>query len=333
MVDWCDTSGERWNNEQPATASVNQTLGPGPEFDRIRAILHRLGSTAHGIGDDCAIVQVGTECLALSSDLSLEGVHFRRGWLSLEEIGWRAATAALSDLAAVAATPAGILVSVGLSPELPEDAAAELMAGAGAAADAAGATVWGGDLTRSEKIVVDVAVVGRMEGEPVLRKGAVAGDGLWVTGVLGGPAAALAAWVRNEEPEASARERFAHPVARVAEAKWLRDRGATAMIDLSDGLSGDVSHLAAASGVRCEIEVEKVPTGGRADGQTGALTSGEEYELLVALPSTLRQDMATEFESKFGIPLTRIGAASAGAGVRIIRNGQTIQVPGAFSHF
>ncbi|MDL5503462.1 MAG: AIR synthase related protein, partial [Candidatus Methanoperedens sp.] len=87
-------------------------LGPGAEFDRIRAALRTLGPRATGSGDDCAIVDLGSERLALSCDLSIEGTHFRAGWLSPQELGWRAAAAALSDLAAVAATPLGLLVSV-----------------------------------------------------------------------------------------------------------------------------------------------------------------------------------------------------------------------------
>ena len=317
------------------------SLGPGGEFDRIRGIWQRLGSRVQGAGDDCAIIEAGTERLALSTDLSIENVHFKLGWLTPEEIGWRATAAALSDLAAVAATPMGVLVSLGVSSEWPEEHVAMLMDGAGKAVEAVGAVVWGGDLTRNDKLVVNVTVIGRLDGEPVLRSGAQAGDDLWVTGTLGGPGAALAAWQRAEEPEATARERFVHPVPRVAEAKWLRDRGAKAMIDLSDGLAADVAHIAAASGVCCTIDADLVPTAGRdgwtvgrLDGWTAAeaLTSGEEYELLVAMPP-LSTSLAQEFQSRFGIPLTKVGDVTAGSGSRIIQNGNPIEVRGAFRHF
>jgi len=213
-----------------------------------------LGDAVVGAGDDCAIVELGAERLALSIDLSVEGVHFRLGWMSPAEVGWRAAAAALSDLAAVAASPSGILVSLGVPDGWPEEHVAEVMEGAAAAARATGAVVWGGDLIRNQRLIVDVAVVGKVEGRPVLRRGARVGDELWVTGALGGPAAALKAWEARQEPDAMARERFARPTPRVAEARWLRDRGATALIDLSDGLVADATHLAAASLVRCTID-------------------------------------------------------------------------------
>src|SRR5262249_37531783 len=148
------------------------------------------------------------------------------------------------------ATPMGVLVGLGLSEEWPEEHVADLMAGAGNAAAEVGAVVWGGDLTRNRQTVVSVTVVGKMEGRAVLRRGAAAGEGLWVTGSLGGPATALASWLQGQEPERTARDRFVHPVPRVKEAQWLRDQGATAMIDLSDGLAADASHIAAGSGVR-----------------------------------------------------------------------------------
>src|SRR6185503_4789265 len=97
----------------PGAPPVTGPLGPGPEFDRIRHIWRRLVSNAVGVGDDCAIIELGGARLAVSTDMSVEDVHFRRGWMSPAEIGYRAAAAALSDLAAVAATPRGILVSLG----------------------------------------------------------------------------------------------------------------------------------------------------------------------------------------------------------------------------
>ncbi len=111
-------------------------LGPGREFDRVRRILERLGPAARGIGDDCAVLPEGPGHLVVSVDLSVEGVHFRRDWLTLEEIGWRAAAAALSDLAAEGATVIGILTSVGVPSAASDDELVAVMAGAAEAAHA-----------------------------------------------------------------------------------------------------------------------------------------------------------------------------------------------------
>jgi len=123
--------------------------GPGGEFDRLRAIFAALGAAGRDLGDDCALLSVGGRTLAISIDLSLEGVHFRTDWLAFKEIGWRATAAALSDLAAEGAEPVGVLVSVGLPGKGRgpvkgrRDPATEIMRGVGAAARNVGASVLG----------------------------------------------------------------------------------------------------------------------------------------------------------------------------------------------
>jgi thiamine-monophosphate kinase len=270
--------------------------------------------------------------LALSTDLSLAHVPFELGGLTREEIGWRATAAALSDLAAVAAIPMGVLVSLGVSEQWPEEQVADVMEGAGRAAAAFGALVWGGDLTRNPQAVINVTVVGRLDGPPMLRSGARVGDELWVTGKLGGPGAALESWKQRVAPDESARERFALPVPRVNEARWLRDHGATAMIDLSDGLAADASHIAAASRVRCAIREELVPVHPSAASEEQALVSGEEYELLCVLPPGSAH-LAPAFGESFTIPLTRVGTVEAGDGVVVTRAGQPIEILKVFRHF
>src|SRR6266478_1277692 len=131
-------------------------LGPGKEFDRIRAIFNRiseLSPEAEGLGDDCALVPLGTTTLAVSIDASLEGVHFRTDWLDFKEIGFRAAGAALSDLAADGARPLGVLVSLGVpaNGQSGPDAAADIMGGVATTVRNLEAKVLGGDLTRSEQ--------------------------------------------------------------------------------------------------------------------------------------------------------------------------------------
>ncbi len=268
-------------------------LGPGGEFDRLRAIFVALGTAGRDLGDDCALLSIGGRTLAISIDLSLEGVHFRTDWLALREIGWRATAAALSDLAAEGATPLGVLVSLGVPGNRQRrtgnaSPAVQIMAGVGAAARSVGASVLGGDLVRSPRYLVDVCVLGVAQ-RPVRRSGARPGDGLWVTGRLGGAGLALAALRagRGRRLAPALRRRFARPVPRIAAGRWLARRGARAMIDISDGLAGDAGHLAAASGVGVAIELERVPCW---PGVTplAAVRSGEEYELLVAMPRRVR---------------------------------------------
>jgi thiamine-monophosphate kinase len=312
-------------------------LGPGGEFDRLRAVFARLGRSVSGIGDDAAIVAVDGVMLALSCDLAVEGRHFRRAWLTAEEIGWRACASALSDLAAMAAQPLGVLAAVGV-PEGSEGAfLEELMEGVARAAAFSGAVVWGGDLVQAPVVTVDVTVVGRAE-RPVRRRGARPGDRVWVTGSLGAPAGAIAAWESGSLPHPALRTRFAKPVPRVAEALWLRDQGATAMLDVSDGLVGDAGHLAAASGVAVTIEAERVPVHGAVAGATEerierAVRGGEEYELLVALPPGFGDPEARGFVRAFELPLTCVGEIAEGAGVVVFRGGRPWEIGGGFSHF
>ena len=298
-----------------------EPLGPGIEFDLIRRFLAGGAppgpAVELGAGDDCAVVAAPR--IALSVDLSLEGVHFRREWLAPEEIGYRAAMAALSDLAAMAAAPIGVLAALGVpSGDLPETAAA-IMAGVRRAVEECGGALLGGDLVRSlGGVVLDIVALGSAEGV-VRRAGAVPGDELWVTGELGGAAAAVRAWLAGEEPSSAAREAFARPRARIAEARWLAEAGVLhAMLDLSDGLAGDLQHLAAASGVALVVEEAAVPVHGAA-AATGvglelALSGGEDYELCFAAPAGVVEGMIEGFAAEFGVRLHRVGSVVAGGG-------------------
>ncbi|HEX8395614.1 MAG TPA: thiamine-phosphate kinase [Longimicrobium sp.] len=299
-------------------------LGPGPEFDLIRGFLAG-GSAVRadvrvGPGDDCAVV--AGDGIALSTDMSVEGIHFRRDWLSAEEIGWRAAAAALSDLAAVAARPVGILVSIAVPADEVATLAPALMSGCREAVEAVGGALLGGDLTRSPgPLVIDVTVVGEAP-RPVLRSGARLGDEVWVTGLLGGAAAYVQAMLAGQAPRRGARERFARPRPRLREARWLADRvGPTAMIDLSDGLAGDAAHLAAASGLALLLVPELLPvhpaarTRSRPRTVHAALTGGEDYELCITAPAGAVAPHAEAFHAAFGLPLTCVGRTGGGDGV------------------
>jgi thiamine-monophosphate kinase len=300
-------------------------LAPGPEFDLIRRFLAGQADVERtdvrvGAGDDCAVV--AGNGIALSSDMSVEGVHFRRDWLAPEEIGWRAAAAALSDLAAVAARPIGILASLAAPAGDAGDYAAAVMAGCRAAVEEAGGALLGGDLTRSPgPLVVDVTVVGEAPC-PVLRSGARPGQEVWVTGELGGSAACVEALLAGRMPDPAARERFARPVPRIREAQWLTSHGIpTAMVDLSDGLAGDAAHLSAASGVAVLLVPELIPVHPAARERSRirslrrALGGGEDYELCFTAPIGAVQPYADPFARAFGVRLSCVGRLGGGDGV------------------
>jgi thiamine-monophosphate kinase len=313
-------------------------LGPGVEFDRIREMIRILGSQAAGLGDDCALLPLNGTCLAISTDVSVEQVHFRLDWIQLDEAGWRATAAALSDLAAEGAEPAGLLNALTVPSGATQSALLQVTAGIRDAARAAGAPVLGGDLSSGPAWSLAITVLG-FTSRPVTRAGARPGDRLWVTGALGGTRSALEAWRRNERPSREARERYARPVPRIAAGRWLAAHGARAMIDLSDGLGGDAAHLGAASGVALHINLDEVPVAPEASDEARrsgvsshlfAAESGEEFELLVALPPEF--DQAGAFTRECALPLTMIGRVERGSGLHVVSEGQPISLTG-FNHF
>jgi thiamine-monophosphate kinase len=312
---------------------MEHALGPGAEFDAVRRLVRRWGDLASGIGDDAAVLDVPAgERLVVSTDASVEHVHFRRDWLSPEEIGRRATMSALSDLAAMGATPLGIVVALVVPPSW----RAELDAigeGIGDAVDAVDTRIVGGDLSAGSELAITVTVFGA-SARPVMRAGARVGDEVWVTGLLGGPLLALRALERGEAPDDADYARLRYPGARVSEGRWFAERGATAMIDVSDGLGGDLRHIAAASGVRIRVEAQRVPrvSGASVD---DALASGEEYELALCAPPGAVD--ATEFGREFPWFLTRIGtveAAVPGGEVAVVDDtGARVDLPTGHDHF
>ena len=322
----------------PARAKPILALGSGPEFDRIRKVIQALGPQAPGLGDDCGLIPTGDGDLALSTDVSVEGAHFRLDWISFADVGWRATAAALSDLAAEGADPLGVLCAVTMPQQGTESQLVEVMSGASAAAASVGAPVLGGDLSSGPVWSLAVSVIGRAS-PPVTRAGARPGDRLWITGTLGGSRAALESFRRGAEPGPGARRRFARPEPRIAAGRWLARNGAHALIDLSDGLAGDAEHVAAASNVALDIDLSALPLGeevGAAAARLGvpparfAAEGGEDFELLAAMAPDF--DAAAEFAHDCGIPLTAVGIVRPGSGVRFEENGRAITLRG-FSHF
>jgi thiamine-monophosphate kinase len=308
------------------TTPGEAALGPGREFDIIRFLIERWGAAAIGIGDDAALLRVPRgETLLASVDASVENIHFRREWLTPEEIGYRAVAAALSDLAAMAAHPIGMLLSL----TVPESWMKELgrvADGIGEAATQFQSPILGGNMASALELSITTTVLGSAFA-PLMRDGARAGDLVYVTGRLGGAGAALARLERNESP-GEARARLARPVARLNEARWLADAGARCAIDISDGLVADLRHVAAASNVRIEIEASTIPlfpTASLAD----AVQGGDEYEL--ALTSPVALDSAA-FARRFGTPLTEIGRVEVGPPAVEVRGARVADAKG-YDHF
>ncbi len=297
------------------------------ETELIRSFVQHWGERSNGIGDDAALLEVPAgEKLVVSTDASVENVHFRRANISPAEIGYRAAAAAISDLAAMAARPLGMLFALVL-PDDWRDEATAIAKGVGAAAGASRCPVIGGNISSGEELSITTTVLGA-SARPLMRSGAKAGDSLYVTGSLGGPASAVAEWARGREPATSCREAFVKPRPRINEALWLARNGASSAIDISDGLAADAAHIAEASGVVVTIDVERIPFAPCTSPQQ-ALSGGEDYELLITAPAL----NADEFQREFAIPLTRIGSVRNGAAeVRIREQGRAVAPPAGFDH-
>jgi thiamine-monophosphate kinase len=304
-------------------------LAGGAEFDLIRTLVERWGTRARDIGDDAAVLRVPRgDALVASVDATVEGRHFRDGWLTPREIGYRAVTAALSDLAAMAARPLGILLALGI-PEAWSARVEEIGDGVGDAVSAAGTVILGGNIVATGELSLTTTVLGSAYA-PLRRGGARPGDHIYVTGRLGGPAAAIASWTRGALPEALARERFAHPVARLAEARWLADRGVTAMIDISDGFAHDLEQLASATGSGADVELSDLPLLPPLTDAVAAAASGEEFELLVTSSELLD---ASEFERRFSLPLTRVGRITSARGTVVYTvHGERVAKPAGYDH-
>jgi thiamine-monophosphate kinase len=233
-------------------------------------------ATLVGIGDDAAVLAAPDGRVVASTDFLLEGRHFRRDWSGAADVGHKAAARSLADVAAMGAEPSGLLVALAAPPGLPVSWARELAAGLAAECARAGASVIGGDTARADQVVLAVTSLGDLAGRPpVLRSGAAPSDLVAVAGVLGHAAAGLAllttgitqdpltAGITQDPllaPLITAQLRPAPPYEAGPEAAGL---GATAMIDVSDGLLADLGHVAAASGVLVDLDSAALRPGDR----------------------------------------------------------------------
>jgi thiamine-monophosphate kinase len=305
------------------------------EDELVRAIRKVLSGDAPGvaigIGDDAAVVDAGRHHTILTTDMLVEGVHFELVSASAHDIGHKALTVNVSDIAAMGGSPRFGLVSIGIPLDVETSWVIELYGGIREAAGEYGMAVIGGDTNRAGKVVLSVTVVGTVARDrAVTRSGASPGDRLVVTGSLGAAAGGLR--LAQAEPH-EVREALAsdwgrrlvqahlRPVARVGEGETLASAGATAMIDISDGLALDLSRLCAESGVGATVTLTDVPVAegledlaktfdGKVDPLDLALHGGEDYELLAALPPDAVDGAAEKLAERYGTGLSVVGTVT-----------------------
>jgi len=308
------------------------------EFSRIDEILRRLRHDADYVsvtnGDDAAVLAVDGQ-VVLSVDAAVEGTHFRRDWLSFDQLGYRSVVTALSDLAAMGAQPRATLTSLIADTKLTDAETYALAEGCARAAWQYGAPVVGGNLSRGSELSLTTTVIGAVNGAPMQRSGARPGDHLYVTGTLGAAALGLLCLQTPQDSALAASfvQRWRHPVARIDMGLAIRDR-ASAAIDVSDGVLQDLRHLCRASNVGAHVHADRLPLAEGAESVAArlgvdagqlALSGGEDYELLfTASPKTDLTEYAT-----------RIGDIIHGDGISVFQHGARVE-PGSgrgFMHF
>lgn len=278
-----------------------------------------------GIGDDCALVRAGGDTVwAITTDAMVEGRHFRRDWLTPLEIGGRAMTAALSDIAAMGAFPRFAFASLAVPPDWDASEAIAMTQGLAQQAARFGACLLGGDTVAAhEHAFLDITLLGQCGQEIWRRDGAQPGDAVCVTGSLGGTAAAIAARLAGiEQPPTW--QRYAAPVPRASTASALSSLGAiNAALDISDGLVQDAGHLCDRSGVGIRLHTDRLPISAETlatarelalDAVQWALSSGEEFELLLTTPPHKVESL----QAAIDLPLTVVGEVVEVAGVEIV---------------
>lgn len=269
---------------------------------RLRGRLPQPPAGQTWVGDDAAVLEGG---LLVATDALVADVHFDLAWCRPEDVGWKALVVNLSDLAAMAGSPS-VAVAALVVPPAPAGLADAVMAGTSEAAEAFGCPLVGGDTTGGPALMVAMAVIGHARGGgPVLRRGARPGDGIHVTGALGGASVALRSRRRGRTPETELARRLDRPVPRLAEGSAAGAAGATAMIDVSDGLAVDLGHICDESGVGVRVEASRIPVVGELD---DALFGGDDYELCFTAPD--EDAVARDFAASGLAPPVRIGTVT-----------------------
>lgn len=322
------------------------------EFDRIRYARRIFSLTSApqwtvGIGDDAAVLRRRSDLYEVfTHDLLLEDIHFATDRCDFRQLGWKALAVNLSDIAAMAAHPVGAVLGLAIPRQAEPSHWQALLRGVQSCAKTFACPIVGGDTNASRRgWVISLAVLGQSRRKPVLRSGAKTGDSLWVTGTLG--AAALGWALNKKKVDLNAAKPFlrrhARPWPRLEWAQAFASTGmVTAMIDLSDGLSGDLPHLAHASNVGFRVELDRLPQAAsfsnlcrrfRLDEKKLLLSGGEDYELLLTVRHTKRRAWE-EFVRTAGIPVTCIGQATQDRCIAYFEHARSVQFDlKGFRHF
>jgi thiamine-monophosphate kinase len=279
------------------TGELISDVGEFGLIDRIAAALAGQpdGDVEVGVGDDAAVVALGGSRMVVSTDMLVEGRHFRRDWSTGADVGAKAVAQNLADIAVMGARGTTLLVALGLPADLPVDWVTDLYAGMRAEASAQGAVIVGGDLVRSDRVVISVTAFGPLVGtDPVLRSGAQPGDVLAVAGRLGWAAAGLSILSRGFRTPRTLVDAHRRPQPPYDAALAAALGGATAMIDVSDGLVADLGHVARASGVVIEVDptalevaepVASAASAFNADPLVWVLTGGDDHAVAATFPA------------------------------------------------
>lgn len=314
----------------------SKKLGEVGEFKIIEKIRERFlkGSGVEvGIGDDTAVLKVSNSKLLVTVDMLVEGVHFFPS-ISPADLGWKSLAVSLSDISAMGGKPLFSLLSLSLPSHLPEQWLDDFLAGWRELAELFGVSLVGGDLTKGERIIVDSIVLGEAE-KPVLRSGARVGDRIYLTGSIGDSSAGLRCIEKGLNYPNLIRKHL-RPMPRVKEGIRIGESGRVhSMIDISDGLVGDLAHICEESRVGAVIYSDKLPLSAdlltfcreqALSAKEFALFGGEDYELLLTAEANL-----TEF---FEFPLYEIGEIREGGGIFLLDNGEEKPIERrGFDHF
>jgi thiamine-monophosphate kinase len=311
------------------------TIADLGEFGLIAALaegLPRGERTVVGIGDDAAVLTTSDGRVVATTDLLLEGRHFRREWSAPADIGTKAAARSLADVAAMGAVPVALLVGFAAPGDLPLAWAQELVAGIAGECSRVGAAVVGGDTSSADSVVLAVTALGDLAGrDPVTRAGARPGDVLAIAGVLGGSAAGLAlleAGLAGPASLIAAHRRPQPPYEAGLEAARL---GATSMIDVSDGLLADVGHIAQASAVLIDIDAALVPASGDLTAAAAAL--GGRTPLDWVLTGGEDHALAATFAPGISLPPPWTVAGRVRGGLGVVVNGRAFTGQAGWNHF
>ncbi len=291
------------------------------------------------VGDDAAVVRPGSGDIVLTTDALVEGAHFLRASTTPRDLGAKAIAVNVSDIAAMGGSPRFALCALTLSDEVDAAWTMELFGGMREACEGYACTLVGGNLARGPEVTIAVTVTGEVApGRAITRSGAGPGDRIVVTGELGSAAAGhriKRLRRRWDDADLSAIHHADRPVARVGEAQVLARHGATAMIDVSDGLTLDLWRICEASGVGAEFRIADLPAGPRALPEE-VLGGGEDYELIATLPDRVAVSaVGQELTESYGVPLTEIGVVVDGGGLTAVGvdGARRLVDPSGWDHF